>query len=161
MTRALSVRRRDASGFTLIEVLVATSLLVVGMTGVLALFGAALALESEAEERTDVALALPEALREIDAVLGAAVYGGKATGAAAGNRKAALGGEFPLESAGGAYVCRWSAEAAPGAEDGRAVFVKVEIVVGAGTGDEKVYDFGRLPAAPEPPPPGSASGGNR
>ena len=52
MTRALSVRRRDASGFTLIEVLVATSLLVVGMTGVLALFGAALALESEAEERT-------------------------------------------------------------------------------------------------------------
>jgi prepilin-type N-terminal cleavage/methylation domain-containing protein len=154
-------RRRDA-GFTLVEILVATSLLVIGMSGVLALFSTALALEAEAEERTDVALALPEAIREIEQALGASAYGVAPAGpAAAGVKKGALKGEFPLRGAGGVYVCRWSVEGSPGSLDVRASFVKVEIVVGAGSDDEKIYDFGRIPASPEPPEPGPSSGANR
>ncbi len=155
-------KRRSDQGFSLIEILVATALLVIGMTGVLALFTTALTLEAEAEQRTDVALALPEAVREIETVLGVAAYGGKAVGAAAaGQAKGVLSGEFPLRAAGGSYRCRWSVDAAPGGLDARASFVKIEIVIGAGTGDEKVYDFGRIPASPEPPEPGPASGAPR
>jgi prepilin-type N-terminal cleavage/methylation domain-containing protein len=151
--------RRGERGFTLIEILVASTLLVVGMTGILALFTTALALEAEAEERTDVALALPEALREVESEVGAAAYGiKKPADPKAGDparKKAGLGGEFDLAMAGGAYRCRWSTEAAADGSDARAVFVHLRIVVGAGTDDEKVYDFGRLPIAPEAPPPGS------
>ena len=90
MTSPFRSARRTDRGFSLIEILVATSLLVIGMTGVLALFTTALTLESEAEQRTDVALALPEAVREIETVLGVAAYGGKAVGAAAAEHAASV-----------------------------------------------------------------------
>jgi prepilin-type N-terminal cleavage/methylation domain-containing protein len=150
-------QRSEERGFSLIEILVAASLLVIGMSGILALFTTALALEAEAEERTDVSLALPEALREIEHAVGVAAYGKKAVGARGAavpaKGQGGLGGEFDLMFAGGAYRCRWSTDAPPDAVDARAVFAHVRIVVGAGTADEKVYDFGRLPMAPEAPPP--------
>jgi len=144
--------RTMESGFTLIELLAATALLVIGMTGILALFTTALRLESEAEQRIDVALALPEALREVERRVGQAMYGAPA--GAKGQGKPAASGEFALAGAGGTYRCRWTTEAAPGHGDVRGVIATITLLPGP-SGDDIQYDFGRLPIVPEAPPPGA------
>jgi hypothetical protein len=158
MTRRDGRKRRSEAGFSLIEILVATSLLVVGMTGILALFTAALTLEAEAERRTDVALALPEAMRRIDAAL---FTSSKSSGAAGTGGASKTTGEFDLVAAGGSYRCRYEVEGETGDGPTRAYFVRVRIVAAAGTSDEKVYDFGRVPTAPEAPPPGPVDGAQK
>jgi prepilin-type N-terminal cleavage/methylation domain-containing protein len=128
---------RNEPGFTLIEVLIAMALLVIGMTGILTLFSVALDLEAEAAERHDVASAMPEVLRLVAEDL---------RGRAASTDSRALRGsrrEFPL-AAGSRYKCAYEVEAYPGDHDGRCLLARVQIIVPA-PGGERAIDFGYLP----------------
>jgi prepilin-type N-terminal cleavage/methylation domain-containing protein len=128
--------RRD-SGFTLIEVLLAMGLLVIGMTGILTLFSVALDLEAKAAERHEVASAMPEVINRIADDL----KGRPLSAESRSNRRVA--NEFPLTE-GSRYKCSYVVEHFPGDHDGRCVFARVQIIVPA-PGGERAIDFGYLP----------------
>jgi prepilin-type N-terminal cleavage/methylation domain-containing protein len=137
MTRAVQ-GPAGQSGFTLIEVLIAMSLLVIGMTGILTLFSVALDLEAKAAERHDIAAALPDVLNMIaDDLAGK----GLATDSRAMARRG--GGEFKL-SEGSRYRCSYTIESLSGDHDGRCVAAHVKIIAPA-PGGERAIDFGYLP----------------
>lgn len=131
--------RRGTDGFTLIEILVAMMLLVIGMTGIISLFTTALDLEARAAERTDIGLALPDVV--------SAIKRDVANRAKSPNFSLKPGkgmdGEFILENL-PRYRCRYNLEQIPGDVDGRGYFAEVAIVVPA-PGGERSYDFGYLP----------------
>jgi prepilin-type N-terminal cleavage/methylation domain-containing protein len=129
--------RRVESGFTLIEVLIAMGLLVIGMTGILTLFSVALDLEARAAERTDVAAAMPDVFNKVAEDL-ASRSAGTDSRALRGSRL-----EFPLWD-GSRYRCSYALEAMPGDHDGRCVLARIQILVPA-PGGERAIDFGYLP----------------
>ncbi len=131
--------RRGEKGFTLVEILVAMGLLVIGMSGVIALFSGALDLEAEAAERMDAALLLPEAVERISVEAAARVAGGSKGGKSRGD------GEFGL-GATNRWKCRYLFESVPGDDAGREVLARVTLVVPA-PGGERTYEFGYLPIA--------------
>lgn len=133
-----TLRRDAASGFTLIEVLIAMALLVIGMTGILTLFSVALDLEAKAAERHDVSAALPDVVNRIADDLA------RRSGAA--DSRSALkkgGGEFKLSET-SRYKCSYTIEALPGDHDGRCVLARVQIIAPA-PGGERAIDFGYVP----------------
>ena len=132
------IGRTRTAGFTLIEVLIAMALLVIGMTAILTLFSVALDLEARAAERTDVAAAMPDVLNRIADDL-------SRRGGGADSRAIAKGaaGEFHL-SEGSRYKCTYVVESLPGDSDGRCVLARVQIIVPA-PGGERAIDFGYLP----------------
>jgi prepilin-type N-terminal cleavage/methylation domain-containing protein len=128
---------RPSSGFTLIEILLAMGLLVIGMTGILTLFSVALDLEAKAAERHDVARSIPEVLNKIaDDLKGR-------PGATDSRGKSRVENEFPLAQ-GSRYRCSYVVEHLPGEHDGRCVLARVQIIVPA-PGGERAIDFGYLP----------------
>ncbi|MEZ6196100.1 MAG: prepilin-type N-terminal cleavage/methylation domain-containing protein [Planctomycetota bacterium] len=122
-------------GFTLIEVLVAFSILLVGMTGIIAMFGTGLKMERRGRNAFDAALVLdelrPRVRRELD-------------------RKVSQGaqGDIRLESRevpgypGLSYSVR--AMPAPGETAGRAWLVDIRVAP-TGTAEEDAFSFGWLP----------------
>jgi prepilin-type N-terminal cleavage/methylation domain-containing protein len=152
----MSVASRPGSsqgGFTLIEVLMAMSLLVIGMTGILTLFSVALDLESRAAERHDIASAIPEILNQIaDELKGKPI----STDSRPGKRTE---GEFPL-SDGSRYKCSYLVEPFPGEHDGRCVLAHVKILVPA-PGGERAIDFGYLPVVLPSPNAALIRGGTK
>jgi prepilin-type N-terminal cleavage/methylation domain-containing protein len=131
-------KNQGSAGFTLIEVLIAMALLVIGMTGIMTLFSVALDLEAKAAERHDVSAALPDVINRIADDLAAK---GVAADSRARNRK--LGGEFKL-SENSRYKCSYTIEAVPGDHDGRCVMARVQIIAPA-PGGERAIDFGYVP----------------
>jgi prepilin-type N-terminal cleavage/methylation domain-containing protein len=129
--------RRADSGFTLIEILIAMGLLVIGMTGILTLFSVALDLEARAAERTDIAVAMPEVLNRV-----AEDLSGRAAATDTRSIKGARN-EFPLAE-GSRYRCSYVVETLPGDHDGRCVLARIQIIVPA-PGGERAIDFGYLP----------------
>jgi prepilin-type N-terminal cleavage/methylation domain-containing protein len=128
--------KREA-GFTLIEVLLAMGLLVIGMTGILTLFSVALDLEAKAAERHEVAAAMPEIVNRIADDLKRHPVAADSRS----NRRAA--NEFPLAE-GSRYRCSYVVEQFPGDHDGRCVLARIQIIVPA-PGGERAIDFGYLP----------------
>ncbi len=135
----LSPGRGPREGFTLIEILIAMALLVIGMTGIMTLFSVALDLEAKAAERQAVATALPDVINRISDDLA------QRSKAGADSRAVAKGtaGVFPL-SEGSRYKCSYTIEALPGDHDGRCVAARVQIIVPA-PGGERAVDFGYVP----------------
>jgi prepilin-type N-terminal cleavage/methylation domain-containing protein len=127
----------DAGGFTLIEVLIAMGLLVIGMTGILTLFSVALNFEAQAAERTDIANAMPEIMNRVAADLRVRTSSAD-TRALKGQRN-----EFPL-APGSRYRCSYTVELFPGEHDGRCVLARIQVIVPA-PGGERAVDFGYIP----------------
>jgi prepilin-type N-terminal cleavage/methylation domain-containing protein len=130
-------RLASSTGFTLIEVLLAMGLLVIGMTGILTLFSVALDLEAKAAERHEVAASIPEVINRIADDL----RGRPGVTDTRPNRRVA--NEFPLAE-GSRYRCSYEVEHFPGDHDGRCVLARVKIIVPA-PGGERAIDFGYLP----------------
>ena len=125
-------------GFTLIEVLIAMGLLVIGMTGILTLFSVALDLEAKAAERHDIAAAMPEVHQQDR---------GRPEGPPdhrLAARTSASANEFPLLRGLALPRARYVVEHFPGDHDGRCVLARVQIIVPA-PGGERAIDFGYLP----------------
>ena len=140
-------------GFTLIEVLMAMSLLVIGMTGILTLFSVALDLEARAAERHDIASAIPEILNKIaDELKGKPIVSDSRSGKR-------TEGEFPLTD-GSRYKCSYLVEPFPGESDGRCVLAHVRILVPA-PGGERAIDFGYLPVVLPSPNAALIRGGTK
>ncbi len=132
------MRRSRQSGFTLVEILVAMGLLVIGMTGIISLFSAALDLETEASERMEASLLLPEALERVGDEAAARA---NATAGARGRNRG--DGEFVIGTT-GRWRCRYLFESVPGDDVGREVLARVTLTVPSPGGDRR-YDFGYIP----------------
>lgn len=136
------MRRRShdsSSGFTLIEVLLAFSILVVGMTGILALFTTALGLQAEAAQRHDVARQLGAVLGQIETDLAYRIEG-------KGDAGLSEGVLFPVPGE-PRYRYRVTTRPIPDDPDGRGLFARVQIV-SLRRGEEQVYDMGYLTVVP-------------
>jgi prepilin-type N-terminal cleavage/methylation domain-containing protein len=145
--------RERVAGFTLIEVLMAMSLLVIGMTGILTLFSVALDLEAKAAERHEVASAIPEVLNQIaDELKGKPISADSRPGKR-------TEGEFRL-SPGSRYKCSYLVEPFPGDHDARCVLAHVKIIVPA-PGGERAIDFGYLPVVLPSPNAALIRGGTK
>ncbi len=129
----------QTAGFTLLEILVAMALLVIGMTGIISLFTTALDLESRAAERTDIGVAFPDVLSRVKVD----VAEQQKSGGARPKSGKAVSNEFVLEGM-PRYRCRYTLEQIPGDTDGRGYFANITIVV-PGPGGDREYDFGYLP----------------
>jgi prepilin-type N-terminal cleavage/methylation domain-containing protein len=129
-------RPREDRGMTLIEVLVAMALLLVGMSGILALFSTAVSLQAEATERLDVALLFPGVIQSITEDLAGR----------AGAGALALDGEYPVPGA-PRYRYRVLVREDPTDPGGPVRMCHVSLVAVIG-GQESVYDFGYLPVVP-------------
>jgi prepilin-type N-terminal cleavage/methylation domain-containing protein len=134
---------RARGGFSLIEILVAMGLLVVGMSGILALFSASLALQKQAAERLDVGLSLSAIQAEVEQDL--------ARRLAADSKVSPLklsGAEFPVPGD-RVYKYRVTLQALPGDASGRGYLCRV-VVVARERGQENLYDLGYIPVVPRP-----------
>jgi prepilin-type N-terminal cleavage/methylation domain-containing protein len=127
-----------AAGFTLIEILVAMALLVIGMTGILSLYTVAMDLQARAAERLDVAISVPELLNRVGDD-----FASRATGTPDGRLPKGTSHEFPLQE-GSRLRCAYQVEPFPGENDGRCVLARIQVVV-PGRGGERSIDFGYLP----------------
>jgi len=136
-------RRHNNGGFTLLEVLMAMAVLLLGMTGIFAVFGASLSLQKEAAERLDVSLALSAVMGQVQEDL-AERMGGKESGA----RSRLTGQEFPVPGTPG-YKYRVTVEPVPDDPSGRGCFCRIEIIARF-RGEDRVYDMGYRPIVPEP-----------
>lgn len=132
----------DQGGFTLVEVLVALGVLLVGMTGVFSLFATALSLQREATERMDTALILPTIISEVEGDLAERLEGGVR------NVLALSGATLPVPGI-PAYRYRVTMEPMPDDPEGRAYFCRIEILA-RHRGQDRVYDMGYRPVIPEP-----------
>ena len=137
----MTVRFAKQGGFTLIEVLAAMMVLLVGMIGVFALFASSLSLQKEATERMDVALNLSAVMSQVQADLADRVEG-------RGSGGTTLSGQtFPVPGNEG-YSYRVTLEPIPDDLSGRGFFCRVEIIARY-RGEERVYDMGYRPIVPE------------
>lgn len=137
----MNVHRSKQAGFTLVEVLAAMMVLLVGMVGVFALFAASLDLQKEATERMDVALNLSAVMSQVQADLAERVEG-------KGKSASSLSGQtFPVPGNKG-YSYRVTLEPIPDDLSGRGFFCRVEIIARY-RGEERVYDMGYRPIVPE------------
>ncbi len=131
---------KRAHGFSLIEVLLAMGILVVGMTGVLALFNTALQLQKRATERIDLSLHIPTVMAEIEADLAARL----STDVRAVQKLD--GSIFPVPGD-SRWRYRVTTAAIPGDPIGRGLLCRVELLSLRG-GDDQVHDLGYLPVVP-------------
>jgi prepilin-type N-terminal cleavage/methylation domain-containing protein len=114
---------RGAHGFTLIEVTIATGLLVVIALGTAQLF--ALALHQNMEARRQLAMSLLAARKADDLTIAAA--SGALRGAAGGAVDRSVDGFADIVDDGGAvYARRWTVAAVPGRGDLLAIVVRVQ-----------------------------------
>jgi len=132
--------RRTEAGFSLVEVLIAMMILVVGMIGIFALFAASLELQKEATERMDVVMNLSAVMARVEEDL--AERAGQSGG------PSSLSGEkFPVPGNEG-YSYRVTLEPIPDDPSGRGFFCRVEILA-MYRGQERSYDMGYTPIVPE------------
>ena len=139
MTRAPASR---AGGFSLIEVMAAMGLLVIGMSGILALFSAALALQKEATERLDVGMLWLAVQAEVERELAERVeLKGRA------KLKELDGIELPVP---GDPKYRYRATLQPMTDDplGRGYWARIEILART-QGRGRVHDLGYVAIIPE------------
>jgi prepilin-type N-terminal cleavage/methylation domain-containing protein len=132
----------NRKGFTLIEVLLAMSLLAIGMAGILALFATALDLQKQAIDRWDAGLSLSAVRSEILAELSAGLAGLDREDA---SRLA--GAERPVP---GEPALRYRVELLPMADQlsGRGYFARIEILARR-KGQDRVFDLGWIPIVPD------------
>lgn len=126
--------RADA-GFTLVEILVAFTILLVGMTGIIAMFGTGLKMERRGRDAYESALLIDELRSEVRKELRARV-------------KAGAAGEIRIEEreVPGQPELRYRVRAVPIPEAKEAGGWLVEIrVAPPGTDEEDAYSFGWLP----------------
>ncbi|MAG57295.1 MAG: hypothetical protein CMJ83_13460 [Planctomycetes bacterium] len=131
------------AGFTLIEILVAMGILLMGMTGIFAVFAASLALQKEATERFDVSMQLSAVMAQVQGDLAASL-----DGKSAGDATRLSGQRFPVPDNPN-YSYRVWLEPIPDDPSGRGWFCRIEIIAKS-RGDERVYDMGYRPIIPEP-----------
>lgn len=125
-------------GFSLIEILVAMGILVIGMSGILALFASALQLQKQAAERIDIGLSLSAIQAEIERDLTARLTGEKKT-----SPLGLSGSEFPVPGD-PVYRYRVTLQQLPDDPSGRGWLCRV-VVVAKRKGEESLYDLGYLP----------------
>jgi prepilin-type N-terminal cleavage/methylation domain-containing protein len=129
-------------GFTVIEVLLAMSLLVIGMTGIMSIFTVALALQKEATERWDAGINLLQVQAEVERDLGARLGGSTKAGPADLSGK-----DYPVPGEPGLRY-RVTLEAMADDPTGRGFWGRIEIIARA-KGQERSYDLGYVPLIPE------------
>ncbi len=129
-------------GFTVIEVLLAMSLLVIGMTGIMSIFTVALSLQKEATERWDAGINLHQVQAEVERDLGARLNG--STKAGPGDL---TGKDFPVPGEPGLRY-RVTLEAMSDDPTGRGFWGRIEPIARS-RGQERVYDLGYVPLIPE------------
>jgi prepilin-type N-terminal cleavage/methylation domain-containing protein len=142
MTASTRFNKRIEAGFTLVEIIVAMGVLLVGMTGIFSLFATALGLQREATERMDTALNLPSIMSEVENEV-AIRFQDPQKGPDVLN-----GAVFPVPG-NAAYRYRLTVEPMPDDPEGRAFFCRIEILARY-RGQERVYDMGYRPIIPEP-----------
>lgn len=132
------MRRRR--GFSLIEVLLAMGILVVGMTGILALFNTALQLQRRAAERIDASLHIPTVLAAVESDLAARLADTRA------NRGSLDGAIFDVP---GDARWRYRVHTTPIPRDpiGRGLLCRIELLPVRGD-EERSFDLGYLPVIP-------------
>lgn len=132
---------RNEAGFSLVEVLIALGVLLVGMTGVLALFTTALGLQARAVERQEIARESDRIVLAIQDDLTERLTGG-------GEAVRITGVEFPVP---GQPRMRYIADIEPMPDDagGRGVFAAVRLLVRE-RGRDREYDLGALAIIPRP-----------
>lgn len=132
---------QSRGGFSLIEVLIALGVLLVGMTGVLALFTTALGLQQRAVERQEIAREADAIVLRIEDDLTRRITGG-------GEAVRITGVEFPVP---GQQRMRYVADLEPIPDDpgGRGVFAHVRLLVRE-RGRDREYDLGALTIVPRP-----------
>ena len=136
---------RGPHGFTLIEVTVATSLLVVIALGTAQLF--VLALHQNTEARRQLAMSLLAARKVDDLTIAAA--GGALRGAAGGELDRSVDGYADTVDDGGAvYARRWTVAAIPGRVDVLAIVVRVQPVSSRATAGPDVVQIATVCEAP-------------
>ncbi len=131
-----------SGGFSLIEVIAAMGLLVIGMSGILALFSAALALQKEATERIDIGLSWLAVQAEVERDLAAHIeLKGRA------RLKELDGVDLPVP---GDSRYRYRVTLQPMTDDplGRGYWARIEILART-QGRERVHDLGYIPIIPE------------
>ena len=133
---------RSDAGFTLIEIILALGVLLVGMTGIFSLFATALGLQKEATERMDTALNLPSIMSEIEAELADRVLH------QGGGLSNLTGVVLPVPGNPN-YRYRLTVEPMPDDPEGRAFFCRIEVLARY-RGEDRVYDMGYRPVIPEP-----------
>jgi prepilin-type N-terminal cleavage/methylation domain-containing protein len=131
------------AGFTLVEILIAMSILLLGMTGIFSLFSTALSLQKEATERFDVSIQLSSIIAQVQDDLAHRVSASGGSGT-----KGLDGQTFPVPGS-NQYTYRVTLEPIPDAPDDRGFFCRIEILA-KNRGDERVYDMGYRPIVPEP-----------
>ena len=135
-------------GFSLIEVMVAMGLLVIGMSGIFALFSAALALQKEATENIDVGLHLLGIQAEIERDLAERLWGedGSGKGGKNGDLSALDGAEFEVP---GDPRYRYRITVQPIPDDPRQRgFLCHVVVLARRRGQDSEHDLGYLPVIP-------------
>lgn len=131
MTRGL----RDNSGFTLVELLVAFSIMLVGMTGIIAMLSAGLAMERRSTLVIEANLALEELLPRVRAEL--ALQTNEGGGASLAIARTQVPGRNDLEYA-------VEAEPMPNSSDGTEYLMKLTVWA-TGAVDEDGFSYGYLP----------------
>ena len=132
--------RGPESGMTLVEVLVAMGVLVIGMSAILALFNTAVFIQKTAAERNDVSTLASGVLARVrDDLSGRLAEGGRE----------ALGAGVILPVPGHPrYHYRVEVDDDPSDPDGRAIFCHIEILAKR-RGEWVPYDLGYFPVIPE------------
>lgn len=138
------MRAAKDTGFTLIEVLVAMGVLVIGMTGILALYTASVAIQKEATERSDVAVHVSGVMAAIEDALDRASEQGE-------DRRGALealsGRTIPVPND-ARYRYQLTVVPDP-SDDGGTIFLCRVVLLARRKGRDQVHDFGYFPIVPE------------
>ena len=137
----MMVERHTGAGFTLVELLVAFTILLIGMTGIITMFSAGLMLEREGDLLQDTSLVQSELESEVRRELA---------------RRVAAGGEsidldFARREVPGRLGLEWQADVVPVPDDdtGRAFLVRIT-VFSPGAPREREFTWGYLPVAVAP-----------
>jgi prepilin-type N-terminal cleavage/methylation domain-containing protein len=135
-TDPIAVNSAEQAGFTLIEILVALSVLLVGMAGVISLFSTGLSLERKSSTSIDAAVALQDVIPKVHAEMELRLKGSPEAEAFRIQRTK-LDGWVGFD---------YSADAIPivGAVDGSAYLLKVTVIP-QGQPEEDGYSYGYLP----------------
>ena len=127
--------RRNERGFTLVELLVAFSIMLVGMTGIIAMFSAGLSLERRSTLMVEANLSLEELLPHVRREL--ALQAKEGGGGALAIARTQVPGRNDLEYAA-------EAEPMPGSLDGSEYLMKLTVWA-TGAADDDGFSYGHLP----------------